>query len=55
MGQRKSSSKRQVYSNIGLSQETRKISNKQYNLTSKGNKIRKNKAHGKKKKNTADS
>ena len=29
MGQSKSSSKREVYRDIGLSQETRKISNKQ--------------------------
>ena len=32
----KSCSKREVYSNTGLPQEARKISNKQPNLTSKG-------------------
>ena len=32
----KSNSKREVYSNTGLPQETRKMSNKQPNLTSKG-------------------
>ena len=32
----KSSSKREVYSNTGLPQEIRKISNKQTNLPSKG-------------------
>ena len=36
MGFSKSRSKREVYSNIGLHQETRKISNKQSNLTLKG-------------------
>ena len=36
MGCSKSCSKREVYSNIGLSQERRKISNKQPNLPSKG-------------------
>ena len=35
MGCSKSSSRRQVYSNTILPQETRKISNKQPNLTSK--------------------
>ena len=35
MGCSKSSSKRDVYSNIVLSQETRNISNKQPNLTPK--------------------
>ena len=35
MGCSKSSSKREVYSNTILPQETRKISNKQHNLTSK--------------------
>ena len=35
MGCSKSSSKREVYSNIILPQETRKISNKQPNLTPK--------------------
>ena len=32
----KSGSKREIYSNIGLPQEVRKISNKQPNLTPKG-------------------
>ena len=36
MGCSKSSSKREVYSNTILRQETRKISNKQSNLTPKG-------------------
>ena len=36
MGCSKSSSKREVYSNTNLPQETRKISNKLSNLTSKG-------------------
>ena len=36
IGHSKSNSKREVYSNIGLLQETRKISNKQLNLPSKG-------------------
>ena len=36
MGHRKSGSKREVYSNTGLSQEIRKISNKQLKLPSKG-------------------
>ena len=35
MGCRKSSSKREVYGNTSLPQETRKISNKQTNLTPK--------------------
>ena len=35
MGCSKSSSKREVYSNTSLPQETRKISNKQRNLTPK--------------------
>ena len=35
MGCSKSSSKREVYSNTSLPQETRKISNKQPNLTPK--------------------
>ena len=35
MGHSKSSSEREVYSNTILSQETRKISNKQPNLTPK--------------------
>ena len=34
-GMQQSSSKREVYSNTSLSQETRKISNKQPNLTPK--------------------
>ena len=41
MGCSKSSSKRQVYSNISLPKETRKISNKQSNLTPKGTRERK--------------
>ena len=36
MGYSKSSSKREVYSNTILPQETRKISNKKSNLTPKG-------------------
>ena len=36
MGHIKSSLKREAYRNSGLSQETRKISNKQYNITPKG-------------------
>ena len=36
----KSSSKREVYSNTSLPQETRKISNKQSNLTPKGTRER---------------
>ena len=36
----KSSSKKEVYSNTILPQETRKISNKQSNLTPKGKKNR---------------
>ena len=35
LGCSKSNSKREVYSNIGLPQEARKISNKQPNLTGK--------------------
>ena len=35
MGRRKSSSKREVYSNTSLPKETRKISSKQSNLTPK--------------------
>ena len=38
MGHNKSCSKREVYSNIILPQETRKISNKQPNLTPKATK-----------------
>ena len=45
MGYSKSSSKREVYSNIGLPQEIRKISNKQPSLPRKGlRKRRTNKA-----------
>ena len=40
MGCSKSSSKREVYSNTILPQETRKISNKISNLTSKGTRER---------------
>jgi len=36
LGCSKSSSKREVYSNTGLTQEARKISNKQHNLALKG-------------------
>ena len=36
MGYSKSSSKREFYSDTGLPQETRKISNKQHNLSSRG-------------------
>ena len=36
VGYSKSSSKKEVYSNTSLPQETRKISNKQPNLTPKG-------------------
>ena len=43
MGCSKSSSKREVYSNTILPQETRKISNKQSNLTPKGTRERKRK------------
>ena len=39
----KSSSQREVYSDIGLPQELRKISNKQHNLTPKGARRRRNK------------
>ena len=39
----KSSSKREVYSNMSLPQETRKISNKQPNLTPKTTRKRKKK------------
>ena len=42
---RKSGSKREVHTNIGLPQDTRKIPNKQPNFTTKGiRKIRTNKA-----------
>ena len=40
MGHSKISSKRDVYSDTNISQETRKISNKQPNLTSKGTRER---------------
>ena len=41
MGHSKSSSKREVYSNIILPQEIRKITNKQPNLTPKATRERK--------------
>ena len=44
MGCSKSISKRDVYSDISLPEETRKISNKQPNLTPKGTRKRTNKA-----------
>lgn len=40
LGSTKSSSKRKVYSNTGLPQEARTISNKQPNLTPKGTRKR---------------
>ena len=43
----KSSSKREVYTNTILSQETRKISNKQPNLTPKATREKKNKQNPK--------
>ena len=43
----KSSSKREVYGNISLSQEIRKISNKQSKLTSKGTRERRTKRNSK--------
>ena len=43
MGCSKSSSKREVYSNTSLPQETRKISNKQPNVTSKATRERRTK------------
>ena len=43
MGCNKSSSKREFNSNTSLSQETRKISNKQPNLTPKGTRKRRTK------------
>ena len=43
MGCSKRSSKREAYSNSILPQETRKISNKQYKLTPKPNREKKNK------------
>ena len=46
MGQRESRPGREIHSIIGLLQETRKISNKQYNFTHKGTRNRKtNKDH----------
>ena len=42
-----SSSKREVYSNTSLPQETRKISNKQPNLKPKGTRKKKNKQYPK--------
>ena len=44
MGCRQSYFKREVYTNIILPQETRKISNKQSNLTPKGTRERRTKA-----------
>ena len=44
MGWSKSSSKREVYSDTGLLEETRKTSNKQPNLTSKGIRERRTKS-----------
>ena len=41
MGHSKCSSKREVYSNTSLPQDTRKISNEQPNLTTKGTRKRK--------------
>ena len=43
MGCSKNSSKREVYSNTSLPQETRKISNKQSNLTPRGTRERRTK------------
>ena len=43
LGCSKSSSKKEVYSHTGISQETRNISNKQSNLTPKGTRRRKTK------------
>ena len=50
MGHSKSSSKKEVYSNIILSQETRKIPNKQPNLTPKatGERINKTQSYQRK-------
>ena len=47
MGRNKSSSKREVYSNSVSPQETRKISNKQSNLTPKATIEKKNKENPK--------
>lgn len=41
MGHNKKSSKRELYYDISLLQEMKKISNKQLNLVSKGNRERK--------------
>ena len=49
MGCSKSSSKREVYSYTSLPQETRKISNKQSNLTPKGTRERTNKTQSQQK------
>ena len=49
MGHRKGSSKREVYSNTFLPQETRKISNKQPNLTPKATRKRTNKTYSRRK------
>ena len=49
MGCSKSSSKREVYSDTGLSQKTRKISNKQLNLPPKRIRKRTNKAQSQQK------
>ena len=46
---KESSSKRKVYGSTVLPQETRKISNKQPNLTSKEIRIRTNEAHSQQK------
>ena len=47
MGCSKSSSKREVYSNTSLPQETRKISNKEHNLTPKAIRERRTKTNPK--------
>ena len=49
MGHSKSISKREVYSNTNLPQETRKISNKQPNLTPKATRERTNKTQSQQK------
>ena len=57
MGNSKFSSKREVYSDTGLPQETRNISNKQSDLTPKGNRkrrIRETTTSQKKKRNNND-
>ena len=43
MGDSKSSSKKEIHNNASLPQETRKISNKQSNLTPKGTRKEKKK------------